>query len=169
MKIQVSRIPEEGLDIEGEEAFVDEDAGPVTAKVSLRVEKVGEDVLMRGEATAGLRLVCSRCLKEFERDLTVPLDLAFSPEKEMGEEREHELAEEEMSIGFYSEDEIDLAEVVREQMLLNIPMKSLCDEACKGLCPHCGADLNVETCACGTREVDPRLKALEKFFKKGEN
>jgi uncharacterized protein len=73
-----------------------------------------------------------------------------------------------METGFYRGDELDLTEVTKEQVLLGLPMKPLCSESCKGLCPACGADLNLGPCGCGGKAVDQRFQALEKLLKKGK-
>jgi len=94
------------------------------------------------------------------------MDLAYSPLEGLLEEERQELQAGDMETGFYREGELDLGEIVREQLLLNIPMRPLCGESCKGLCPHCGANLNETTCGCEQKSIDPRMKALEKLLTK---
>jgi uncharacterized protein len=168
MKIKVSEIPEEGLDIDAEEALEADDSGAVSkARLNLRVEKSGADVFVSGKISARVSLSCSRCLKHLGRDLSVPVNLAYSPADAVSEEA-HELSPDELNTGFYRDDEIDLGEVSREQVLLNVPMKPLCSDACKGICPKCGADLNEKDCGCDLGRVDHRFQILEKFLKKGK-
>ena len=76
------------------------------------------------------------------------------------------IEEDDLGVSYYKDETIDLGEVVREQFYLALPMKPLCRETCKGLCPVCGANRNRETCTCETTWVDPRLEAL-KALKKG--
>lgn len=165
MKIRIAEIPDEGLDIEEEENI-----GTITggiadrAALSVRVEKVGTEVRLRGGLKAGLNLECSRCLSLFTDDLIVPVDLAFVPEEEIYREEGHELASDEMNTGFYREGEIDLAEISGEQVLLHLPMKPLCSEACRGICPSCGADLNEKVCGCSREGGDERMQVLKKYF-----
>lgn len=164
MKIKVPDIPDEGLDVEDEETFETEGGIQGRTKLRARVERAGKDVFIRGEASAVLTLSCSRCLGRFESGLSIPLYVAFCPEAEGAGKETHELTPDEMDTGFYRDEEIDLSELTREQVLLNMPMKPLCAETCKGICPLCGADLNEAPCGCEAKAVDPRLQALKKYF-----
>lgn len=165
MKITVSEIPEEGLDLEEEEPIEPETAGVAEkAKLRLNIRKTDSEVLLKGEITASLRLACSRCLKDFTRDVSIPVDLAYHPLDELRVEEKYELRPDELNTGFYIEDEVDLKELSKEQVLLNVPMKPLCSEDCKGICPRCGKDLNEGPCGCDLRQTDSRLKVLDKFL-----
>ena len=73
---------------------------------------------------------------------------------------EYAISEDETEIGYYERSGLLLEDAVREQVLLALPARTLCQEACKGLCPHCGTDLNQATCDCGTTSGDPRWGAL---------
>jgi uncharacterized protein len=167
MKITVSEIPEDGLEIKGETLM---EEGDLEAKASyrLRAEKSGMTVLISGEVDAELSMTCSRCLKDIRKEISLPVRLAYSPAEELvrDEEKSHELAPEDLNTGFYSDDELDMGEISKEQVLLNIPIKPLCSESCKGICPRCGADLNEKACGCEPVKTDNRLKALEKYLKK---
>lgn len=164
MKIKVPDIPDEGLDVEEEDAFETREGVLGRTKLRARVERAGKDVFIHGEARAELTLSCSRCLRKFESGLSIPLDLAYCPDVEGADAEMHELTADEMETGFYRDEEIDLSEVAREQVLLNIPMKPLCAETCRGICPLCGADLNEAPCGCEAKAVDPRFQALKKYF-----
>jgi uncharacterized protein len=167
MKIQVSDIPDEGMDIEDEENIEDETGGVASrALLKLRVEKIGAEVRLNGTIDAGLSLQCSRCLMRFRSDLSVPVDLVFVPAEEVESEEGHELASDELNTGFYRGGEIDLEEISGEQVLLNVSMKPLCSDSCKGICPVCGTDLNKGACKCSTKRVDDRMQALKGYFKK---
>ncbi len=168
MKIVIADIPEEGLVVDVEEKLATAEVsavGPVRA--SLQVTKSDREIIVTGRLTAELELQCSRCLKDFRKPLDVPVNVVYHPIDEFGEER-HELKDEEMDMGFYRGEEIDLQELVGEQALLNMQMKPLCDENCKGICPTCGADLNVAGCKCETKQIDPRLEVLKKLLEKGK-
>ena len=65
----------------------------------------------------------------------------------------------------FSGEQIDIGEAVRDGMLLSLPMKNLCSDACKGLCPVCGTDLNYDQCGCDGEEADPRMQRLRDWFK----
>jgi uncharacterized protein len=166
VKIIVQDIPDEGIEIEDEEAFEEEDGLRSRALLTVRVERAGADVFIRGEARAGLVLTCSRCLEDFTGEIGFPVDLAYCPERGAGGQESHELSPDELETGFYSGEDIDLREITKEQVLLNMPMKPLCAETCKGICPGCGANLNAGDCGCDLKGADPRFGALRDFFKK---
>ena len=168
MKIVIADIPEEGLHLDIGEKFDLEGISlmsPVTA--DLELHKTGKEIIVSGEVTAEVELQCSRCLKVFSRDLSLPVEVVYHPLEEIGVER-HELRDDELDMGFYRGEELDLQELLKEQLLLNIQMKPLCREVCKGLCPRCGTDLNMGQCECEEKEVDPRLEVLRNFLKKGK-
>lgn len=169
MKIIVSEIPEEGIDLELDEQLQTESVkilSPVHA--SLRIDKVGSEVLVKGTVDADVELQCSRCLKSFTMHIQSPLNVVYDPAEMINREENYKLKSDELDTGFYRQDELDTDELLLEQLLLNIPMKPLCDPECKGICPQCGSDLNVSGCACETKEIDPRLKVLEQLLKKKE-
>jgi uncharacterized protein len=169
MKITVSEIPEEGLDLEEEEPIESETAGMAErAKLRLNITKTDSEVLLRGEIAAVLRLVCGRCLKDFKTEVSIPVDLAYHPVKDLRADERYELSPEELNTGFYKDDELDLLELTKEQVLLTVPMKPLCNEACKGICPRCGKDLNEGPCGCDLKQTEGGLKMLDKFLKGGK-
>lgn len=168
MKILIKDIPDDGLIIDLKEKSGLEELGassPVSAR--LEVRKMEKEVIVTGSIQGNLGLQCSRCLKELATDLDLPVNVVYHPVEELPAER-YELKDDEMDTGYYEGEELDLKELLKEQLMLNVQMKPLCDEACKGLCPKCGADLNIETCGCITKEIDPRLEALKNLIEKGK-
>jgi uncharacterized protein len=168
MKIIISDIPEEGLVADLEEKISLEDvliASPV--KAQLAVSKTSSEVIITGGITAELDLKCSRCLKTFRQVLDLPVNVVYHPAGEVCAER-HQLHDDEMDMEFYRADELDLNELLSEQIMLNEQMKPLCDEACKGICPECGTDLNTGSCRCVQKKTDPRLEVLKKLLDKGK-
>lgn len=166
MKIIVSEIPEEGQDAEFEEtASFDNVTSHV--QVKLKIQKVGAEVVVNGNITAGVQLQCSRCLKDFTSDFSFPVEVVFHPVEQLEGEGHREIKAEELNLGFYSKDELDLTDLVKEQVMLGLPMKPLCDNLCKGICPHCGADLSAGDCGCTGRDIDSRLIGLRKLLDKG--
>jgi len=136
--------------------------------------KVGRSVLLEGEVQVKLQAPCKRCLAGVEQALPVRfvLNLVPAPEQfasaEDGEGEERDRAEKAGSFALGEADEelfdgktIDLDPIVREQVLLALPMDLVCREDCRGLCPSCGQNLNVEKCACEPKGIDPRLAALK--------
>lgn len=109
---------------------------------------------------------CDRCLKPVDLDLEGRLQLMVIERKERpakGAEAadERELTEDELGVLEVAGESLETTPIVREQILLELPAKPLCREDCAGLCPTCGADLNLGACGCEARAVDPRWAALE--------
>ncbi len=134
-------------------------AAPV--RLSLRLLKDGVKYRLVGNVTTTLRQHCGRCLEGFGLATDLPIDLMYLPHSENSGEGELELSDEDLSTAFYREEQIDLAQMVREQFQLSLPMKPLCRDDCDGLCPACGINRNLERCSCDTSWRDPRLAALE--------
>ncbi len=164
MKVLIPQIPEEGLDLELQETTEsDTIAAPIRAR--LRIEKVGAELIVKGNVIADVKFQCSRCLKDFWSVLSVPVDVIYHPVEELKEEDKHEVKFEDLDMDFYSGEELDLLGLLTEQIVLNLPMKPLCTDLCKGICLKCGADLNVGNCGCNTKNIDPRFEALKKVIK----
>jgi uncharacterized protein len=165
MKILLSDITEDGLDLVFEDTF---DSGPFKplspVKASLHVDKFSSEVLIAGEVKAFLELQCSRCLKLFPRDTEIEVNAVYHPLDDLKGEERHEVKDDELDMGFYSGDELDIQELVKEQIILSIPIKPLCSESCRGICPICGTDLNADTCSCREKSTDPRLAVLKKLL-----
>jgi uncharacterized protein len=164
MKIRIPDIPDEGLTLDIEESI---DTNSVLSPVSarLRTEKAGAEIMVKGDLRAEIKLICSRCLKEYNGKLTVSVDVVYHPVDELKDEAHlNEVKSEELDLDFYSGEEIDLLDLVKEQVELNIPMKPLCDDACKGICPKCGTDLNIRSCTCSVKDIDPRFESLKKLL-----
>ena len=143
-------------------AFALDDAFEVVAPIDLTldVRKDGDRYCLLGRLVTTVRRECCRCLEPFDVATTVDIDVRYLPHRVNTGEGEHEISDEDLSIAFYRDDEIDLGGLVREQLHLCAPMKPLCDEGCRGLCPMCGASRNREACGCDTAWRDPRLEAL---------
>ncbi|MOA30578.1 hypothetical protein D3C78_1516790 [compost metagenome] len=75
------------------------------------------------------------------------------------------MLDEDEDLQIVTEDRVDLRPYVEESFLLSLPYSAVCSDSCKGLCPNCGTDLNVEQCSCDTEVIDPRLAGLKDFFK----
>ncbi len=168
MKIRIPDIPEEGLEVDLEEELDIEGFSLVSpVKARLSITKVAVEVMVSGDMSVELDTVCSRCLKGFRQVKELPVNVVYHPVEEIGAEK-HELHGDEMDMGFYRGDELNLHDLLREQVMLNAQMKPLCDEACKGICPKCGTDLNTGVCTCEDHEIDPRLEVLKKLLNKGK-
>ena len=165
MKIIISEMPGEGLDVEFQET-VTFDAGPSLVQAQLKIKKIDTQVVVNGNIWADAELQCSRCLKVFKSRISFPFEAVFYPIEQLKEEEKHELKVEELDMGFYAKDELDLFDIIKEQIMLNLPMKALCNDSCKGICLRCGADLNAGDCSCSKKDIDPRLVTLKKFLNK---
>lgn len=172
MKIQVSLIPEEGrrlqYRLEGDwyREFLQQggriDFRIRPAEVTVEIHKILDAVTLDIRVEAALDLDCGRCLETFQTPVQGGFRYTLVPSRgpeEPGEEPD----DEDISFGHYREDTIDLDALVFEQVLLQVPMKPLCAETCRGLCAQCGANLNAESCACRPGAVDRRLEALKNF------
>ena len=103
--------------------------------------------------------------------IDLAIDLLFLPQtgststsrRPTNDEEEVEVAEEDLGVSFYANEEIDLGEMIREQLYLAVPMKPLCRADCAGLCPISGINRNRERCTCEATWVDPRLEPLRKL------
>ncbi len=112
----------------------------------------------------GGMLECSRCLVAYPFRSDEEFSLVLYPRQAAGEE-ERELEREELDVYFFEEPEVAVEPIVEERIQMAVPMKPLCSEDCKGLCVQCGQDLNVATCPCNEKTIDPRWEALQKLKK----
>ena len=126
----------------------------------LRLNKDGANYRLVGRVETRLRLACSRCLDRFDVPVKVSVDLMYLPHRINTGDGETEISDEDLSTAFYRDEQIDLGLMIREQVRLSLPMKPLCRDTCRGLCPMCGTNLNSERCSCDTSWRDPRLAAL---------
>jgi uncharacterized protein len=139
-------------------------AAPV--ELTLDVEKAGGDAFrVNGHATTRLMLECGRCLDDFELPFDATFELRYVPAIDAATEAEREISEDDLATSFYREGHLDVIEMLREQFQLALPMKPLCAEACRGLCPECGANLNRTDCGCTPKWEDPRLAVLKGLLK----
>ncbi len=175
MQIDIAEIRESGKPLLVDREFGDEELAVGSdvvqirnpAKTRLEVSVAGDRVRVSGELNAELELVCCRCLKTFPDRVNKSFDLSYLPDPQLeSEHEEFELRYEDLEIGFYRSDQLDLSAVISEQVVLDVPMKPVCQPQCKGLCDQCGADLNEGACNCVRETVDPRLAVLESFKKR---
>jgi uncharacterized protein len=127
------------------------------------IYKSGDRVDVRGTVSFECVLVCSRCLKEYRSAGTERVVLYCRKAETRQSGGESELSDEDVMTYYYRENIIDLTSSVRDAILLSVPMKPLCSPECKGLCPVCGKDLNIERCSCTLETADPRWDALRKL------
>ena len=133
-------------------------AAPV--ELALGIRKDGDKYCLLGRLVTTVRRECCRCLETFDAATALDIDVRYLPHRVNTGEGEYEISDDDLSIAFYRDDEIDLGGLVREQLHLAAPMKPLCEDGCRGLCPACGANRNREACGCDTAWRDPRFDAL---------
>jgi len=132
---------------------------PVTLSFDVDRQEPGR-YRVAGHLTGEIELDCSRCLEPFTLPVVTDFDLRYVPRIENVGEGEREVEEDDLATAFYDEDQIDLGHLIMEQFQLALPMKALCKDDCKGLCPNCGTNLNTGTCDCSQTWEDPRFAAL---------
>jgi uncharacterized protein len=103
---------------------------------------------------------CDRCLGRASFPLEAGFDLFYRPSADIAHEEEVAIDEGEAEIGFYEGNGIELEDVIREQVMLALPMQRVCSEACKGICPKCGRNRNEAACDCRPEESGGGLSAL---------
>jgi uncharacterized protein len=167
MQIHVSEIPEQGIFKElSTHLESNEFSCRDKATAQLELTKTGKSVFLRGTLSADIFLTCSRCLENYLYHVDTTMESCYVPLNERSDKKEHELTKDDLDVSFYSDDVIDLKEFLIEQILLTLPMRTLCNPDCKGLCHICGHNLNKSSCNCKEDRIDPRLSVLEKLIKK---
>ena len=125
--------------------------------------KIIKDIRLRGRLSAGLELQCARCLEPVPQEVARDFELLYRPLGADAGRDELSVTDAEAEIGYYQGEGILLEDVLREQVLLALPLKITCRDECKGLCPHCGKNLNQEQCSCAVPADDPRWAALKEI------
>jgi uncharacterized protein len=128
--------------------------------------KVIHDIRIKGRLATRLETNCARCLEPLTQDVKREFDLLYRPLGADAGREEMSVTDAEAEIGYYEGQGILLDDVIREQILLAVPAKVTCREDCKGLCPHCGKNLNQGSCSCAAAEEEPRWAALKEIRSK---
>jgi uncharacterized protein len=131
----------------------------------LTIVKSGDNIWARGPVQTEVVLRCSRCLENFPYSIRADLDIEFAPKSTEPDAPEMELKSGELDLYYYQGDEIEIDPYVFEEVMLDIPIKALCSESCKGICPTCGKNMNTEQCRCkkvGTTVLGERLATFLK-------
>jgi uncharacterized protein len=131
--------------------------GPVS--ISGTVERDDRGYSLQGVVQGSLSLRCSRCLGEFPFEVGERLSLELLPLGVAPRDEETRLGRADLNVRFFSDPWLDLVDLAGEQLVLAVPMKPLCNESCRGLCPRCGADLNKGPCGCPA-DADERWAPL---------
>ena len=139
----------------------------VAAPVELEMDVQKADAkafAVSGHARTRLAVDCGRCLEPFDVPVDARFDLRYVPHTENTGDGEREVAEDDLTTAFYRDGVLDVIDLLREQFVLALPMKPLCREACRGLCPQCGTNLNTSQCDCAPTWEDPRLAPLKSLL-----
>lgn len=123
-------------------------------------KQIVPDIRLRGSFSGRFQVPCARCIELVEIPLTAEFDLIFRPVGADSDSLERSITASETEIGYYQKDSLLLEDVLREQVLLSLPVRALCKPDCKGLCPRCGVNRNSQTCNCEEGPTDPRWEAL---------
>lgn len=174
MLLDLERVPPEGQVIERSvdpstlqsESRDFRFSGPV--RVSGRLDRAdGRAFRLSGGLYADVEVFCVRCLETITTHVREDLDLLYLPQSDnvaTDGENDHGLDDDELAVSFYRDDEIDLSHMIWEQIVLALPMKSVCSPDCRGLCPDCGVNRNVRDCACVRDTADPRWESLKSLL-----
>ena len=132
-------------------------------QVTATAELLEGQIRVAGELETKMEMVCARCLEPVIEEVHRDFDLFYQPLLKGTKPEEERLKDDDTEIGFFEGEGLFLADVLKEQVLLSLPMKVICQSDCRGLCPHCGANLNHEQCRCDRRTADPRLAPLARL------
>jgi uncharacterized protein len=174
MEFKVSELEREAVEFDlelGSEAvgFGEEAEQVGLLQTSGRAEVIHEhrgpkdivaDIRLRGQYSGRFQVPCARCIEPVEIPLAAEFDLIFRPIEADSEAPDRSITAPETEIGYYQKDSLLLEDVLREQVLLSLPARTLCKPDCKGLCPRCGANRNNQPCSCDVGPSDPRWEAL---------
>jgi uncharacterized protein len=174
MEFKISELEKDPIDFDlqfkpgtidyGEEA---EQCGPLATSGRAEVlhehrgpKEIVADIRLKGNFAGKFEVPCARCVEPVEVPLAAEFDLIFRPVGADAGPPERAISAGDTEIGYYQKDSLLLEDVLREQVLLSLPVRTLCKPDCKGLCPRCGQDRNSQACSCDEGPNDPRWEAL---------
>ena len=179
MKIQIHHIPSSGLKLTFEEAperfasvkaLMDSGECGFTApvRIALEVTPMPDMIRVKGGINAAAGLTCVRCLKTYDHRLESSFTLDYTKviieDLHRDDDIESvELTAQQIGMMHYQGDEIDFTDAIQEQIVLTVPYRPLCSDACKGLCARCGSDLNVDTCRCSDQAAEGPFDVLKQL------
>ena len=130
-------------------------------RVTCEVTRHIIETVVTGTVETAAEIDCTRCLKPVSQELDIPFEVSFVAPDAFPTAEEVKLNESDLGVDVFQGEQIDLKEVTREQILLNLPDQVICSEDCKGLCERCGTNLNMGECSCDEDDIDPRWAALQ--------
>jgi uncharacterized protein len=172
LKINVSKIPEGGMILKFERdgkwfrenlpGTTPADFEPDRIDINCTARRMKVNVFIEGTVATAVDMSCCRCLEMIRLPIRSSFQYTFTPPPPRSQD-EVELNAADFDFAYYEGDIIDLDMVIFEQIMLQIPIKPLCAESCRGLCPHCGVNLNTTRCDCRGEILDERLAVLTQF------
>jgi uncharacterized protein len=165
--IELSAIPQEGISQHftstGSALGIVDSELHVTQLVDIDCQfyKINQEVIVQGTLRSAVHLTCSRCAEGFEQPLRIALDAVYLPMHAMSSERAKEFEVGEVDVYGYAEPLVDIAEMVRDKLLLSIPLQPHCMVGCKGLCPSCGVNRNTVSCQCAEEKLGSPFEPLK--------
>lgn len=131
----------------------------------LRLQRSGQLVDVDGQLSTSVTLMCGRCLQAYDKELTADFVFTFTPyvaEEPAVEdaEIEVELDTDELGLVFYKDECLDLLQPLQDQLVMALPISSICSDQCEGLCAECGCNLNIDKCQCEKKVFNNRFSAL---------
>lgn len=169
MLVERSQIPPEGLDLEVcEEPRWDGVEGlwsslaPVEA--TFHLEREANGIFVSGAFTTTAVVLCSRCAEPISVPIADSFTIHYTEASRTSCAEEVELHAADMDVDVMQDDRLDLTTLLRENVLLSVPQQPVCRVECRGLCPHCGINLNDASCRCHLQDGDPRLLPLQQLL-----
>jgi uncharacterized protein len=159
MIVELARLEEPELNVSGaieisEIKWDEEDVEIAEAvKIDFKITKGNAQVRVEGRIKAKLDANCSRCFEKIKLEKEIIFKADFVTKENFPKDLELELTKEDLDISVFDGEKLDLAEVVREQMLLSLPTQILCSDSCKGLCGTCWVNLNKQACQCRNNDL----------------
>ena len=172
MRIDVSKIPSEGilidLDLQLDEIDTSDLKETIVPPLHFKgsIIPASDGFIISGEFSGDWILECARCLSKLQYPVRDRFRVYMSRRLSGLDTRKLDLAQEQLDESELTGNQIDLGNLIREQMILHIPIKATCRNDCKGLCPVCGVNRNQVACDCGTETPDPRLMKLKQLLEK---
>jgi uncharacterized protein len=166
---QLQETEELCVDLDSQQCDLPSDIGkfvtPIHFEASIR--KVEEEITIEGRISTTIEMICARCLKPHNEVINDTFEVIYRPQSDTREDQmdEIELSETDLDISYYESGSISIAKLLRDQLLLLLPVKPLCKPDCAGLCPSCGKDLNEGSCTCSQDTIDPRFAILKQLLK----
>lgn len=167
MRIELDKLGKNGTAFahayQPEDLGLEEDGVHLTRPPAVkgRIDRDGHQVRVKGSIAAEAEVECDRCLQPISVPVDTEFDVSYVPTMDYVAGETPELNEEDLIVSVFDDESIEIDDLAREQVLLALPSRVLCREDCKGLCPVCGINKNMQACQCESADVDPRWAALK--------